>query len=50
MFARLTLLEVDTMRTSMDTAVDRFCVEVLPQLQRQEGYNGVLVLTTGGGK
>ena len=30
MFARVTLLEIDTMRTSMDAAVERFRAEVLP--------------------
>jgi hypothetical protein len=50
MFARLTLLEIDTLRTSMDAAVERFRGEVLPLLQQQDGYDGVLVLTTGEGK
>ena len=50
MFARLTLLEVDTLRTSMDAAVERFRAEVLPLLQLQDGYDGVLVLTTDEGK
>ena len=50
MFARLTLLEVDTLRTSMDAAVARFRAEVLPQLRHQDGYDGVLVLTTDEGK
>jgi heme-degrading monooxygenase HmoA len=50
MFARLTLLEVDTLRTSMDAAVERFRVEVLPRLKEQDGYDGVLVLTTEEGK
>jgi heme-degrading monooxygenase HmoA len=50
MFARLTLLEVDTLRTSMDAAVERFRAEVLPRLQLQDGYDGVLVLTPEEGK
>ena len=50
MYSRVTLLEIDTLRTSMEAAVDRFTVEVLPELREQEGYEGVLVLTTPEGK
>jgi len=50
MFARLTLLEIDTVRVSMDEALDRFRVEIAPQLRDQPGYRGVFVLTTEEGK
>jgi hypothetical protein len=50
MYARVTLLEIDVMRTGMGAAVARFREEVLPDLRHQEGYRGVLVLTTPEGK
>ena len=51
MFARLTLLEIDTVRIDPDAAVELFRSEVLPQVRLQPGYLGVLVLKTpiGGG-
>jgi hypothetical protein len=42
--SRVTLLEVDTLRTSLDEAVERFNEEVLPALREQAGYEGVLVM------
>lgn len=50
MYSRVTLLEIDTLRTSMASAVERFTDEVLPELKEQEGYEGVLVFTTPAGK
>jgi hypothetical protein len=50
MHARLTLLEIDTARTSMTAALERFEGEVLPRLRDQPGYSGVFVLTTPEGK
>ena len=50
MHARLTLLEIDTVRTSMAAALERFQAEVLPGLREQPGYRGVFVLTTPEGK
>ena len=44
MHSRVTLLEVDTVRTRVDEAVERFNEEVLPALREQDGYAGVLVL------
>lgn len=46
MYARLTLLEIDTMRVSVDDAVELFREAILPDLQKQPGYAGVLVLST----
>ena len=50
MYSRVTLLEIDTMRTSVDEALALFTDEVLPQLREQAGYEGVLVLATEEGK
>jgi heme-degrading monooxygenase HmoA len=49
MFARLTLLEIDTMRIDMDAALAMFQAQVAPELQCQPGYLGVTVLTTPAG-
>jgi heme-degrading monooxygenase HmoA len=49
-YARVTLLEIDAVRVDVDDAVDRFRTEVLPELQRLDGYRGVYVLTTPEGK
>lgn len=46
MYARLTLLEIDTLRVSVDDAVELFREAILPDLQNQPGYAGVLVLST----
>jgi len=46
MFTRLTLLEIDTLRTDVESAVERFRAEVLPELHKQPGYAGVLVMAT----
>jgi hypothetical protein len=50
MFARLTLLEIDTVRVSMNDALDRFRSEIAPHLREQPGYCGVFVLSTPEGK
>jgi hypothetical protein len=49
-YSRVTLLEVDTVRIDVDSAVDLFREEVLPALREQEGYEGAFVLTTPEGK
>jgi hypothetical protein len=41
MHARVTLLEIDTLRTSMTDALERFRSETLPRLRVQPGYLGV---------
>lgn len=46
MYARLTLLEIDTLRVSVDDAVELFREAILPDLRKQPGYAGVLVLST----
>jgi hypothetical protein len=50
MFARITLLEIDTLRTSMSDALEMFRSQTLERLRRQPGYCGVWVLATPEGK
>jgi hypothetical protein len=50
MYARLTLLEIDTVRTSMEAALEKFESEIAPRLKEQPGYRGVFVLSTPEGK
>jgi hypothetical protein len=50
MYSRITLVEIDTMRIDLEDAVALFTEHVLPGLRAQEGYEGVLVLTTPEGK
>ena len=50
MVARVTLAEVDILRTSLDGAVERFEEVVVPVLEDQPGFEGVYVLTTPEGK
>ena len=50
MFARTTLLEIDTMRISVDDALAVFEAEVVPRLRQQEGFAGIYALTTPEGK
>ena len=50
MNARVTLLEIDTVRVSVDEALSTFETEVLPRLRALPGYRGVQVLATPEGK
>jgi len=50
MYARVTLLEIDTLRATVDEALEKFRAETLPRLRAQPGYCGVWVLTTEEGK
>jgi hypothetical protein len=49
-YSRVTLIEIDTIRVDMESAVELFEERVLPQLREQSGYEGVYVLTTPEGK
>jgi heme-degrading monooxygenase HmoA len=49
-YSRVTLLEVDTIRVDLDSALELFRERVLPRLREQDGYEGVYVLTTPEGK
>ena len=50
MVARVTLAEVDTVRVSLDDAIELYKASVIPAMQEQEGYEGVCVLATPEGK
>ena len=50
MYARVTLLEIDTLRVDVETALGLFREQVLPSLREQEGYEGVYVFGTPEGK
>jgi heme-degrading monooxygenase HmoA len=50
MFARVTTFEVDTVRTGVSEALERFKELVLPELRKQPGFQGLQVLTTPEGK
>ncbi len=50
MYSRVTLLEIDTLRTTVDDAVVMFEDRVLPRLREQDGYEGVVVLANPDGK
>jgi heme-degrading monooxygenase HmoA len=50
MVARVTLAEVDAVRTRVSDAIGRFEATVVPELERQDGYEGCYVLTTPHGK
>jgi hypothetical protein len=45
-FARTTLLEIDTLRVPLDDAVQMFEDTVLPDLRQQPGFLGLYALTT----
>lgn len=50
MYSRITQLEIDTLRVSLEDAVGIFKTEVLPKLRAQPGFEGVYVMTTPEGK
>ena len=50
MFARITLFEIDTLRISLDSALERFREQVVPEVRKREGYKGLYVLRTPQGK
>ncbi len=50
MFARTTLFEIDTLRVSLDAALEQFKESVVPETRKQAGYEGLYVLTTPEGK
>jgi len=49
-FARVTLLEIDTLRVSVDDALKLFEEGVMPGLRDQPGYLGVYAMATPDGK
>ena len=50
MFARVTLFEIDTLRVSLDDALEQFKELVVPEVRKQEGYEGLYVRHTPEGK
>lgn len=50
MVARVTLAEVDLVRTSLDAAITLYKESVLPAQHAQDGFEGGYVLTTPEGK
>lgn len=50
MHSRVTLLEIDTLRLDVASAVGLFEREVMPALREQEGFEGALVLATPEGR
>jgi hypothetical protein len=49
-YARVTTLEIDTVRIGMDEALARYREQFVPRLQKQEGYGGMIVFSTPEGK
>lgn len=50
MYARVTLLEIDTERVGVDDALSLYKEKVLPDLRQQPGYEGAYVLATPEGR
>ena len=50
MYSRVTLLEIDTLRTTVAEATELFKAHVLPELREQDGFEGVVILATPEGK
>jgi len=50
MFARVTLFEIDTVRMSVDDALEQFRELIVPEARKQEGYEGMYVMRTPEGK
>lgn len=50
MVARVTLAEVDVVRTSLDELIEVYKQSVMPAQHAQDGYEGGFVLTTPEGK
>jgi heme-degrading monooxygenase HmoA len=50
MFARVTLFEIDTLRISLDDALEQFKEMIVPEARKQAGYEGMYVMRTPEGK
>ena len=50
MYARMTLLEIDTLRIGVDDALAILREQVVPTLHEQPGYLGIYAMTTPEGK
>jgi hypothetical protein len=49
MYSRVTSLEIDPVRISVEGALDRYRDEMLPRLREQDGYEGILMMATPDG-
>lgn len=50
MYARVTVLEIDTTRISVGSALQTYLEHVLPDVRKQPGYEGIYMLSTAEGK
>ena len=50
MYSRVTLLDVDTIRTDVDEVLEQFKDGVMPRVREVPGYEGVVVMLTPEGK
>lgn len=50
MFARATQFDIDTTRIGLEAALKRFLELVLPELRKQQGYQGNYLMRTPQGK
>ncbi len=50
MYARVTQFEIDTLRISLDEALQRFQETIMPEVRKVPGYRGVFVMRTPEGK
>jgi hypothetical protein len=50
MYARVTLVEIDTLRSSVEEALELYKENVMPVLREQEGFEGVVLMATPEGK
>lgn len=50
MYARVTLLEIDTERVDVDSALALYREQIVPELRQQPGYEGTYVLATPEGR
>jgi hypothetical protein len=50
MYSRVTSLEIDPVRMSVEGALARYKDEVLPRLREEQGYEGILMLATPEGQ
>ena len=50
MFSRVTLLDIDTLRTDVDDVLEQFKDDVMPRVREAPGYEGVAVMLTPEGK
>lgn len=50
MYARVTMLEIDTTRVSVEGALQTYVERVLPEVRKQSGYEGIYMLSTPDGE